>query len=68
MLSEKQMAAMHAGRQRAQAELRDEAVLTVMYYREFLHEEAEHWAKTGRGRSWTHVTVPTDAQFAMARS
>lgn len=60
--------AMAEGRRRAQAELRDEAELTVMYYREFLHDEAEHWAKHGVGLSWRHVTVPTDAQFAMARS
>ena len=59
--------AMQAGRKRARSELQDTAVLKVMYYQEFLHDEAEHWAKHGRGLNWAKIEVPTDAEFAMAR-
>lgn len=67
-LTQDHLDAMAAGRKRARFELIDTAVLKVMYYEEFLHEEAEHWAKHGRGLSWAKVEVPTDAEFAMARS
>lgn len=59
--------AMRAGLERYRAEQRAVAIRTVRAYRDFLTAEADAIAAHTTRPSWADVTVPTDAQYALAR-
>lgn len=58
------LAAMQAGLERHQQQVREQNARDWVEYRKFLAEDAHAWATTGKGLSWAHVTIPRGSEHS----